>query len=269
METERGLTMTMHKTLFLTLTLLLAACAMNFATMREASRPQVKLGMEKLAKNDLQGALLDLKKAEESNPYDPEVYYGLALTYRQWEKPALALSNIDKAITYGDKLGYEHPGMKSEAYNLKGDILAGQKRYDEALENFQQALKDDLYPTPEYTLYNMAVVYLAMNKPDEAQARLDAALAKNPHYAPAWFARGQLAMQKGDAVAAVNALKHAVQEFPDYLEAHWALAQLYLQSADKQAAIPHLKAVARLDKEGPIGKQAQRTLNDMGVYGDQ
>lgn len=261
--------MTMHKTLFLTLMLFLTACATNFATMREASRPQVKLGMEKLAKNDLQGALLDLKKAEEANPYDPEVYYGLALTYRQWEKPSLALSYIDKAISYGDKLGYEHPGMKSEAYNLKGDILAGQKRYDEALENFKLALEDDLYPTPEYTLYNMAVVYLAMDKQGEAQARLDAALAKNPHYAPAWFARGQLALQKGDTAAAINALKHAVQEFPDYLEAHWALAQLYLQQSDKQAAIREFKEVVRLDKEGPIGRQALRMLNDMGVYGDQ
>lgn len=258
----------MRRIVFLVSIVMLTACAMNFANMRETSGPMAKLGMEKIAKNDLQGALLDLKKAEQANPYDPEVYYGLALTYRQWDKPALALSYIDKAIQYGDKLGFEHPGMKSEAYNLKGDILAGLKRYDEALANFERALKDDLYANPEYTLYNMAVVNLALGKRDAAQVRLDEALNKNPHYAPAWLAKGRILTQKGDTAGAINALRHAVLEFPGYLEAHADLAQLYIQTGDKKAAVSHLKELLRLDPEGELGRQARRTLNDMGVYGD-
>jgi len=261
--------MTMRKALFLIMMVsLLASCATMPAQKRAISRPMVKLGMDKVAKNDLQGALIDFKKAEEANPSDPEVYYGLALTYRQWGKPQLALDNIDKAIRYGDKLGFEHPGMKSEAYNLKGDILSGLKRYDEAMDNFKKALKDDFYTTPEFTLYNMAVIHLLKGNNDEAQNNLNTALTKNSHYAPAWFLAGKINAQKGATAQAVSALKHAIQEFPDFTEAHWELALIYIKTEEYKSAAEHLREVVRLDKEGALGKQAQRTLNDMGAYGD-
>jgi tetratricopeptide (TPR) repeat protein len=258
----------MKKALLLLMISLLASCATTSTQKREISRPMAKLGMDKVAKNDLQGALIDFKKAEEVNSSDPEVYYGLALTYRQWGKPQLALDYIDKAIRYGDKLGFEHPGMKSEAYNLKGDILSGLKRYDEALDNFKKALKDDFYTTPEFTLYNMAVIYMLQGKTEEAQTSLNTALTKNSHYAPAWLLVGKINAQKGSSAQAVSALKHALQEFPDFAEAHWELALIYIKTEEYKAAVEHLHEVVRLDKDGPFGKQAQRTLNDMGAYGD-
>lgn len=261
--------MTMKKVLFLIMISLLASCAAISTQKREISRPMVKLGMEKVAKNDLQGALIDFKKAEEANPSDPEVYYGLALTYRQWGKPQLALDYVDKAIRYGNKLGFEHPGMKSEAYNLKGDILNGLKRYDEAMDNFKKALKDDFYTTPEFTLYNMAVIYMMQGKIDDAQASLNTALTKNSHYAPAWLLVGKINAQKGSNAQAESAFKHALLEFPDFTEAHWDLALIYIKDEDYKSAAEHLREVVRLDKDGPFGKQAQRTLNDMGASGDR
>ncbi len=260
--------MKMKNVLMLLVISLLASCATMSAQKRDISRPMVKLGMEKIAKNDLQGALIDLKKAEEANPTDPEVYYGLALTYRQWGKPQLALEYVGKAIRYGDRLGFEHPGMKSEAYNLKGDVLSGLKRYDEAMDSFEKALRDDMYTTPEYTLYNMAVISVIQGKIEEAQNRLNTALMKNSHYAPAWLLMGKLNVQKGLNAEAENAFKHAIQEFPDFTEAHWELALLYIKIEAYPSAIEHLREVVRLAKDGPLGKQAQRTLNDMGAYGE-
>lgn len=260
--------MTMKKALLFFMILLLASCATMSMQKREVSRAMVKLGMEKVAKNDLQGALIDFKKAEDANPYDPEVYYGLSLTYRQWGKPQLALDYVEKAIRYGNKLGFEHPGMKSEAYNLKGDILSGLKRYDEALDNFKKALKDDFYTTPEFTLYNMAVIYMIQDKIDDAQASLNTALTKNSHYAPAWLLVGKINGQKGSNAQAISALKHALLEFPEFTEAHWELALIYIKTEDYKSAAKHLYEVVRLDKDGPFGKRAQRTLNDMGAYGD-
>jgi tetratricopeptide (TPR) repeat protein len=258
----------MKKILLLIMISLLASCATMSAQKREVSRAMVKLGMDKVAKNDLQGALIDFKKAEEVNKADPEIYYGLSLTYRQWGKPQLALDYVDKAIRYGDNLGFEHPGMKSEAYNLKGDILSSLKRYDEALENFKKALKDDYYTTPEFTLYNMAVIYMSQGRIDDAQTSLNNALTKNAHYAPAWLLVGKINFQKGLSAQAESAFKHAIEEFPDFTEAHWELALLYIKTENYKSAAEHLREVVRLDKEGPLGRRAQRTLNDMGAYGD-
>jgi tetratricopeptide (TPR) repeat protein len=78
------------------------------------------------------------------------VYYGFAFAYWKQEKYDQALENADRAIELGDKLELDHPGLKAEAYNLKGSIYASQGKYDDAITNFKRALTDELYQTPEY-----------------------------------------------------------------------------------------------------------------------
>lgn len=241
----------------------MSGCAGRFEAQREQSRPLVKIGMDKLSKGDEQTAFIQFSKAEDVNPSDPEVFYGLALTYRRWLKYDLALKYVDKSISNGDKLGFEHPGMKSEAYNLKGDILFQLKRYDDALECFAKALEDDLYPDPQFSWYNKGLVYFSLNKDAQARKCFNAALAKDEHYAPAWLGLGQLANREGKNEEALRFLQKAVKEFPDYAEAHVILSQIYLRQGDKKSSAEHLRQVIRIDQTGPLGRQAQGVLYNM------
>ncbi len=243
----------------------ITGCATTFKEQRKASRPIVKLAMLKLQKNDNPGALLELKKAREENPKDPEVYYGLALIYRDLGKPNEALGYCKKAIAYGNRLVLEHPGMTSEAYNLEGVILFKQGNNKDAINAFKHALKDELYPTPEYALKNLAEVYISLRELDKAKESLDMALKHNSHYAPAWEALSRLFILQGEYEPAINALRHATLEFPGYTEAHWELAGLYLKTGRRSDSIRHLQEVVRLDRDGPLGSLALQRLMDLGV----
>ncbi|MBN2299163.1 MAG: tetratricopeptide repeat protein, partial [Deltaproteobacteria bacterium] len=175
-----------------------------------------------------------------------------------------ALENIEKAIARGDKLELEHPGLKSEAYNLKGSILIGMDSYEEALSSFEEALKDELYTTPEYPLHNMSFIYLQDKLYDKAQESATRALDHNPHYAPAWEMLGKIFLQQGKDAQAIEAFKHAILEFPGYIDAHWEIAQLYIRLGDTEQGIFHLNEVIRLDAGGVFGNLAEQQLKELG-----
>ena len=242
---------------------LITGCAASFKEQREISRPRVSLAMGKLQQDDIQGALIELRKAQKANPDDPEVYYGLALAYWKSDKSDKALENVDKAIALGDKLGLEHPGLKSEAYNLKGIILSSMGSKKEAIPAFEAALKDELYATPEYPLHNMASIYLADKQYDKAREAATRALEYNAHYAPSWELLGRLFMEQGKDAQAIEALKKAVLEFPGFTEAHYELAQLYLRHGKTDEGIVHLREVIRLDPNGLMGAMAEKTLQTL------
>jgi type IV pilus assembly protein PilF len=254
----------MRRVIVCVLILLLASgCASQFKQQRELSRPLVKLALSKIQQNDIQGALVELRKAAEANATDPEVYYGLALAYWKSGKYDKAIENADKAITYGDNIGLEHPGLKSEAYNLKGTILFGEGKNEEAITAFKNALRDELYQTPEYALHNLATVYFQMNNLPLAHENAQKALEYNPHYAPAWELLSRIYVAQGKINDAIDALKHAVLEFPGYTEAHWELALLYIQTGNTEQAKEHLIEVVRLDAGGIFGPLAVERLKEL------
>jgi Tfp pilus assembly protein PilF len=254
----------MRRVIVCVLILLLASgCASQFKQQRELSRPLVKLALSKIQQNDIQGALVELRKAATANPSDPEVYYYLATIYKNSGKYDKAIENVDKAITYGDNIGLELPGLKSEAYNLKGTILFNEGKNDEAIAAFRNALQDELYLTPEYALHNLANVYFQMNNLPLAYENAQKALECNPHYAPAWEDLSRVYVAQGKINDAIDALKHAVLEFPGYTEAHWELALLYIQTGNTEKAKEHLVEVVRLDAGGIFGPLAVERLKEL------
>ena len=246
--------------------LLLAGCASTtFQQQRDLSKPMVAIAMGKIQRNDIQGALVELRRAQQANPKDPEVYYAYALAYWKTEKFDQALRNVDRAIDLADKLGLEHPGLKSEAYNLKGTILLGMGGHEGAIKAFQNALKDELYATPEYAYYNLASVYFEIKKYHEAEQSARQALEINSHYAPAWKILGQTFMKQSQDARAIEAYQKAILEFPQYTEAHWELAQAYFKVGNTKKAVEHLREVIRLDENGLLGAGARQSLKDLGA----
>ena len=243
--------------------ILISGCAASFKEQRELSRPRVSLAMGRLHQNDIQNALLELRKAQTANPDDPEVYYGFALAYWKSGKSEKALENAQKTIALGNRLGMEHPGLKSEAYNLKGIILAGMGSNEEAIGAFEAALKDELYATPEYSLHNIASIHFADKQYDKAREAANQALEYNSHYAPSWELLGRLFVQQGRDIQALAALNQAVLEFPGFMEAHWELAQLYIRQGNKDQGIVHLREVLRLDPTGVLGSMAEESLQSL------
>lgn len=253
----------MKKILVILLILAISGCSGGFDKKRKMSGPSYQIAMDKLTKNDTQAALVELKKGLKVNPHDPEIYYGLALTYRQWNKPADAIGYVNKAIDYANKLELEHPGLKSESYNLKGDLLMMQRKNEEALKYFKKALEDDMYRTPEFTMYNIAIVYITMNNFPEAKNYLEMAVAKDTNYAPAWDALGVVYSKMGDNTSAIKSLDNALVAYPDYIEAHWDIAQVYISMGNKEEAKKHLIEIIRLDTSDGFAARARESLSQI------
>jgi tetratricopeptide (TPR) repeat protein len=243
--------------------LLVFGCAPHFKKERELSKPLIGLAISKIQQNDIQGALIELRKAQKANSSDPEVYYYLAYAYQISGKYDKAIENADKAISYADHLDLDHPGLKSESYNLKGTILSAQGKNEEAIEAFKKALKDELYQTPEYVYNNLGALYLQMKNIPLALENAQKALDANSHYAPAWELLARIYVLQGKTSDAIGALKHAILEFPAYTEAHWELAQLYLQTGNKVEGKQQLLEVLKLDPDGPFGQMAAEKLKGM------
>ncbi|VFU16433.1 Tetratricopeptide repeat protein (modular protein) [anaerobic digester metagenome] len=255
----------MRRACFLVLIIiLLAGCASTFQQKRELSKPMVAIAMGKIQQNDIQGALVELNRAAQANPKDPEVYYAYALVYWRTERFDRALDNATMAVNLAGKLGLEHPGFKGEAYNLKGTILVSMDRPEEAVEAFKKALKDELYLTPEYAHYNLASVYYQQGRYPEAEQSAKKALEENSHYAPAWNILGQVFLKQGQDKHAIEAFEKAILEFPQYTEAHWELAQAFFKTGDTGSAARHLREVIRLDETGLLGARARQSLQNLG-----
>ncbi len=250
-------------TVCIVLTMLVLGCATPFSQQRELSRPMVALAMGKVQENDIQGALIELRKAAAANPTDPEVYYTYAMAYWKWEKYDKAMENVDKAIEFGDKLDIEHPGLKSESYNLKGTLLVNQAKYDEAIPYFKKALEDELYLTPEFALYNLATVYLQKKYLPLSFEYALKAIDHNVHYAPAWHLLSKIYLAQGRPNDSVDALTHAILEFPGYTEARWDLAGLFLQMGARELAKDQLVQVIQLDPGGRFGVMAVEKLGEL------
>jgi len=234
--------------------LVLGGCAsLDFAQHRQVSQARARVAESMLAQDDIQDALLELKKAEGENPQDAEVQYFMAETYRRLGKTDKAIEHINKAVKYAHLIGLERPGLKSEALNTKGAIMAEQGENDAAIKAFQEALTDELYGTPEYTYYNLGNVYLNQGKKDEALGSFKKALGSNSHYAPAWRAIATIQYSQEDYDNALTSLQHAVLEYPDYVEAHLELADLARKLGKWSLAKEHYQAVVKLDQDNRWG----------------
>jgi tetratricopeptide (TPR) repeat protein len=255
----------LKKTIYLICIMTLIVGCASFKQKRALSKPLVSIAKNKLQDGNIPGALAELNRALEANSSDPEVYLGFALAYRQSGAYDKALKSVDKAISHASILGLDNPGMKSEAYFVKGTIIMLQQgKEEEAVSAFRSAASDELYESPELAYNNICGVYYNLKRYPEAEKAAQQALSKNSAYAPAWFNLGLVFLKEGKDDQAVEALNAAIQHYNGYTEAHWQISQLLVKKGRTGEAIEHLNEVVRLDGTGPFGLKAQEQLSELG-----
>ncbi len=111
---------------------------------------------------------------------------------------ALSLDGIQRAIV---------PGMKADALRVLGEELYLDKRFDEAENALQQALKLDKGHSSTWN--NLGVVLFAANKIKKAEQAYQSALHYNPENPSAWKNIGSLYNQTNLDDKAINAYLQA------------------------------------------------------------
>lgn len=147
------------------LTLLLAACVnvqkvQHEKDISDAVTARVKAAMEYLRYDQPNEAKRHLSDALTMRPESPLVQNGLAMLYRYLHDPASEEKHL--------KLALKYDGHFSPARNNYGIMLTEQKRYPEAIKQFEMAASDLDYASSGLAYANLGRCYELVGKDDKA-----------------------------------------------------------------------------------------------------
>ena len=167
------------------LALLLQGCA---HLVSEKDKDQSALHYEIAVQNLVKSPQIALKEADEALGFDP-------MNADAWHIKALVLhqsfQRLEEAqVAYAKALELKTPF--SEAHTNLGNLYMDQKRYDDAIAQYQMALSDVMYPTPYIPQGNMGWAWYRKGDSKQAIEMLKGALSVNPKYCLAELWLGQV-----------------------------------------------------------------------------
>jgi len=155
-----------------------------------ASDIYVQLAVAYLGQGQMDVALKQAKKAVDIDSTSVDARNVLALVYDRLGESSQAETHFKAGIQAHPKDPYIR--------NAYGTMLCRQNRFKEADVQFQAALKNPLYKTPEVALTNAGICDLARNDPVQAEVNLRSALQRNPRYATALMEMAKLSYENGE-----------------------------------------------------------------------
>ena len=157
------------------LALVLQGCA-HFVS--EKDKDQSVLHYEIAVQNLVKSPQIALKEADDALAFDPnnaEAWHIKALVLHQ------SFQRLEEAqVAYAKALELKTPF--SEARTNLGNLYMDQKRYDDAIAQYQMALSDVMYPTPYIPQGNMGWAWFRKGDSKQAIEMLKGALSVNPKY---------------------------------------------------------------------------------------
>lgn len=245
-------------TVLLALALMLtqAGCSSSKPNPGQASRAQVLMiaGIEALEKKEYAAALRVLQDAAKLEPNNPDIYSNMGVALVGKEEPARAEESFKKAIQL-DK------NFNDARLNL-GILYLRQKRYPESERILREAAKDLAYGKGDQVAYQLAVLYLELNRPLLAEQQLKIAVRENATFCPAWYRLGVIQKERGDYIEAAKSLAGSVKGvcFKNPA-AHYEIASLYLKANETQMARKKLLEIIQLFPSSDWAKKSEVTLN--------
>lgn len=171
--------MTLRPALLLLAASLLAGCVstgnvdpMKTGKGREEARDAyVQLGIGYLQQGETERAKVPLKKALELDSSNADAHAALALVFQIEMEPKLADEHFRKAISQRRD--------DARLLNNYGSFLFEQKRYQDAMERYTQAAKDNLYPERSRVFENLGLTALQLQQREQAKAYFERSLRLN------------------------------------------------------------------------------------------
>lgn len=155
-------------------------------------------------------------------------------------------------------LGYQSPNSKpalqsksQRVANPLNDLLdeaqrnIDNKHFEAAIVPLQKVIADQ--PEFAYAHFQLAYVYTALEKTDEARAEYGRAIAIDPKMSEAYLNLGMMLLDKQEAAAAITPLRKAVELLPAQSRPRYLLAVAQDRSGDRAGAAESFEALLHLD----------------------
>lgn len=193
--------MTFRAALFVLLAGLLTGCVttgkqdpLSTTKGREEARDAyIQLGIGYLQNGNSELAKVPLRQALELDSSSADAHAALALVYQTEMEPKMAEAEYRKALS---------SRTDSRILNNYGGFLFEQKRYQEAIDTYEKAAADGMYPERSRVFENLGLVSLQMNQREQAKEYFDKALRLNRRQPSALLEMSQLSFDDRQYVPA-------------------------------------------------------------------
>jgi type IV pilus assembly protein PilF len=148
-------------------------------------------------------ALEELNEAATLDPSNPRIYNYYGLVYTMLGENAKAESNFQRALALAPE--------DSDIRHNWGWYLCSNERPRESIPEFELALRNPLYRTPEIALTNAGRCSAAFGDIANAESYYRRALARSPNNAPAAYGLALIAFRAGQLEEARGWMKRLAQ----------------------------------------------------------
>jgi len=166
-----------------------------------------------MAQKEPQGALVELERALTLDPDFPEAHNAKGvLLHVSFGRPEEAIASYRKAIEL-------KPAFSECKVNL-GNVFLDQKRYDEAIVQYREALNDMLYATPFLAQGNLGWALYKKGETDSALQNIKSAVTLNPKFCLGYRNLGTIYDETGAVDEACRAFGKFRELCPDVADAY-------------------------------------------------
>ncbi|MES9827038.1 MAG: type IV pilus biogenesis/stability protein PilW [Candidatus Thiodiazotropha sp.] len=206
----------------------------------------VEMGMAYMRDGQSAVALQKLNKALEVDEKSPEAHNVIGILYQQ-------LGEIDRAGKHYDR-AVELDARDPYIRNARGSYFCRLGRYSDALEDFEQALANPLYPTPWVALTNAGLCVERAGDEAKAENFYRRALTARPTYPMALFKMAEISLQQENDLSARAYLERYHSEIKPTAASLWLGVQVEKRLRDMAKSTEYRR---RLLKDFPDAPEVQ------------
>jgi tetratricopeptide (TPR) repeat protein len=224
-------------------------------------------------------AAVALKKAEALRPLEEKDRFTLAMAYVSLERPDWARPELEKLAEasprsplypyWEGRLDYDSQNLPAaaakfeksialdagfmKAYDNLGLCLEGMAKYEEAIQQYQNAIRLN----HEHNIHsawppmNLGALLVKLDRLEEAEPLLRESLQFNANFAQGHYQLGVLLQKQNKIPSAVEELKRAADLDPTYSDPHYALARVYKRAGNAEQAQRELQIFQDLKAKEP------------------
>lgn len=212
-----------------------------------------QLGEVLLEIGNPRAAIDSFRRALKLDGESHEAQHGLASAY-------LALGEVDQALKAEQRALELAGGNYTLAIVGLGDIAREQRRFDEAIARYHEALERDARLPAAFL--GLGQVALAQSQPAIALQHFGDGLAVEPDNIALLLAQGDAQLQLNDANAAIGSFTRAGELDPARATAYSGLGRAYWSAGQTEAALDELQRAVQLN---PLDAGALLTLGEINA----
>jgi type IV pilus assembly protein PilF len=210
---------------------------------QKRARIHAELGAAYFNRGQYAVALDELREALSADNRYATTYSIMGLVYMELKEEKPAEDSFRRAI--------ELAPADSDIRNNYGWYLCTRKRYDESLVQFNTALGNPLYSTPERAMTNAGICSLQAGKTEQAQAYLESSLKLQPNQAQALSTLGDIYYKQGRNFEARTLVDRFIANNQPTAEILWLGVRVARKQGDKDAEASLALQLRRMFADSP------------------